>query len=249
MSHRTRIASSFVLAVVARESTTRHLLTVIVDGGNGATATHSTVAAQLIDGQGAVDVAKHLPFLALLVVLGGDELGRSVVDDADDLGRLLADGVLVEVVLVDGSQSTDVDVIVDDADTVDANWLDFAIDWNGECPNSKLYLVLFDVEAVTAVSVLDDLEDFFFLFFLLESDEFTSLERYFFRYSFWLIFVAIFWLTKGRPSLEVGNCLLPKLLVRFSACLFTFSKPTSTYNNNAADQMSDAEYVQYQYYQ
>lgn len=57
---------------------------------------------------------------------------------------------------------------------------------------ARIYLVLFDAETATVFSVWDDLEDFFFFFFL--SVVVTSLERYFFRYSFWLIFVAIFWL-------------------------------------------------------
>lgn len=93
------------------------MLTVIVDGGDGSTASHPTVVAQLVDGQGTVDVAQHFPFLALLVVLGGDQLGRSVVDDADDLRCFLADGVLIQVIVVNGTQTANIDVVVNDANT------------------------------------------------------------------------------------------------------------------------------------
>lgn len=69
------------------------------------------------------------------------------------------------------------------------------------------YFVLDDAEADANLSVLPDLVDFFFFFFLLRSLVPTSFERYFLRYSFWLIFVAIFWQAKGPKALEVGrNC-------------------------------------------
>lgn len=84
-------------------------------------ALHFARFIEIVDRQGAVDGCQNLPFLTLFIVLPGDQLSRTFIEDADDLGSIFADGIDFKVLVGDLLHVRKVDVIVDDNDTAIKN--------------------------------------------------------------------------------------------------------------------------------
>lgn len=196
-TRRTKILCFLVaIALVQRELPSLQLsgIVVVVVQTGASRARHFAIAVALLmtNRQRAVNsAAQNLPLFALAIVFAGNQLRWTVVNDADDLRGLFADGVrCLQVGVAERPQTAEVDVVVDDPDA--GRWVKSSqvIIGAGIEAGIRTHLDL----AATFGRCLspEDFDFFFFDFFLPPSfDSVTSLDRYFFKYSFWLILVAI----------------------------------------------------------